>query len=197
MKKGNIVYIIREIADTLEFGQNEILKLKLGKAKDMKKRKNTIDTSLPYRSQVLKSIVVKDKEAIESCLKNKMSEYVIIADKEYYECSYNKMIAQLALCINFFEGIDIDLTPNKYTEQARENIFGNAFDPDKKMKIYLEDNDSGFDSNYDSDSDYESSNDIDTSDGEYQSGGGSVEDANRLGYLKYKLKYLTLLNDMK
>jgi prophage antirepressor-like protein len=197
IKKGHLVYIIREVSDTINFERNEILKLKLGKTKDLKTRKKTIDTSLSNRSQILKSVNVDDKDAIEACWKNKMRKYVIIADKEYYECSYDQMIEQLAICIKFFEGHDVDTKPDKDMEQSRENSFDEPFDTTKVMKIYFEEND--FDSDVDpesSDDDMETSDDF--SDDEYQSGGGENKSyLDRIGRLKYKLKYLTLLDELR
>jgi prophage antirepressor-like protein len=190
LKKGNVVYIIREIVDTLKFGRTEVLKLKLGKSGDLKARKNTLDTSAPLRFQVLKSVVVKDKEAVESCWKNKMSKWLIIGDKEYCECSYDQMIEQLAICINFFEGTDIDTSPDKQPVQSRETTFDEKFDTTKVIKMYFED-DTEEVSDHDS-----SDDDMKTSDSEdYQTGGGGRSD--RMGYLKYKLKYLILLDELK
>ena len=39
IKKGNVVYIIREIIDDVNMSQQEILKFKIGKSKDLKKKK--------------------------------------------------------------------------------------------------------------------------------------------------------------
>lgn len=193
-KKGNVIYIIREIIDRIDFGNNEILKLKIGKSGDLKKRKSTYDTSFPYRSQIVKSLVVQDKEAIESCLKNKLTKYLIITDKEYYECTYNDLIEQLATCVKFYEKIEIDKTPDKNTELSRENI-GGKFDTTKKVHVYFENDD---DNNSDSDIGDSVINDT-TSDKNYddnQAGGSYDFDTIRMKYLKYQLKYLILLNEL-
>lgn len=206
--KYKTIQIVKEYTD-----ENEILKLKSGKAiltktkfkaKDLAKRKNTIDTSLPYRSQVLKSIVVEDKEAVESCLKNKMREFAIIGDKEFFECTYAQIIDQLAICIKFYEGIDIDKTPDNDAglTRLREADKIPPFDVNKKMKIYFEnDDDDDFE---DSDSDHSVDSvdsiesDVDTDDNtDAQRGGFSNENFNKMMFLKYKVKYLTLLQELK
>ncbi len=125
-----------------------------------------------------------------------MRKYVIIANKEHYECSYDQMVEQLAICIKFFEGYDIDTKPDKDIKQSRGNSLDEPFDTTKLMKIYFDENeiDSDIDSES-SDDDMETSDEL--SDDEYQSGGCNDLEVNRIKYLKYKLKYLILVDELR
>lgn len=69
----------------------------------MNKRKPPYDTCTKNRVQILKSIYVNDPKNIEHCVSKKLEEYKIRDKKEYYECSYNNLIEEIANCVKFFE----------------------------------------------------------------------------------------------
>lgn len=133
-----------------------------------------------------------------------MNQYVIIADKEYFECTYNQLIEQLGICIKFYENIDIDPTPDPIIDTSRQNNLIGKFDVNKVMKIYFE-NTNGLmydksESESDYDSDYDSNHKSDTddlSDNEDNQIGGADIESMKFKYLKYKLKYLILLDEMR
>jgi len=185
---GYSIYIMRRIEKSVKFDPDEILELKVGKTDDPNKRKKTYDTGFSNRSQYLKVIKVTNKNAIEECIKAKMTAYTTIPTKEYYKCSYNTMIDVVAECVKFFDNTDIDKTPDVSTEseQARMKSMP-PFDPAKVVTVIFSDD-------MESDSESESDSDDDLSDDDVMKGGG--DDLNYRRYLKYKIKLLTLMDEM-
>ena len=116
-----------------------------------------------------------------------MEEYKIANKKEYFECTYNEIINEIAECVKFNEGIEIDKSPD--IEYKNELSRVNDFDVNKKVLVRImeyEDIDSE-----DEDSNSESEEDEDL---ENQYGGG--RENIYCSYLTYKLKYLKLKFDL-
>ena len=107
--KGNVMYMIRVINDSLDLNPNEVIDIKFGISNNFDARKNTLDTTTKHRTQVLKIISVKNAKLIEDYVKEKLSEYRIKRRKEYFTCSFNQMITIVAACIKFIENRDIDI----------------------------------------------------------------------------------------
>lgn len=139
--------------------------------------------------------MVKDPKNIEQCVITKMNDYKTQSKKEYFECSYNEIISEIAKCIIFYEETYIDTKPDiTINEISRQN--SDIFDPNKVMTVRIID-DEEFDKLFDIESDTESSNsDYDSDEntiGKHKQKGGSY---NKYSYLKYKLKYLELRYDL-
>jgi hypothetical protein len=179
--KGGIVYIMRTINDTVKFDVNQILYLKFGSTKDMNKRKSTYDTCTQNQIQIIKSVPVNDSKNIERCVINKMNEFIVKNRKEYFKCSYNKLIDEIASCVKFYENTDIDMKPD--ISQLNRSDIG-EFNKDAEMIIKILSDDE-FDELCCIASDQ--SDESDSSDHQY----GGCDDAYQ-NYLTYKLKYLKL-----
>jgi len=132
IKKGGIVYIIRNIENKVEFEKNEKLYLKFGKSNDFKFRKSTYETGQYNRIQILKTIQVKNPQNIEKCVITKMEDDVYIGGKEFFQCSYEKLIDIVAQCIKFYENKKI----NKKLEIQKLSR-NNIFDFDKKKSLHV------------------------------------------------------------
>ncbi len=183
--KGGMVYILRIINDKLNLDENEILYLKFGRTKNMNKRKPLYDTCTHNQVQILKTLYVDDPKNIEQCVIKRMEQYKVKDRKEYFKCSYNQIIEEIASCINFYEHNIINKQPD--IELNRQNI--NFNDNQILFKIL---NDNEYDdicelNNTESDEDYNS--DSDNENENVQKGGC---DDNYQKYLQYKLKYLQL-----
>ncbi len=207
-KKGGMVYLLRTIENTISFDPNKILYLKFGQTKDMNKRKPIYDTSSKNKVQVIKSILVRNPKIIEQCVLEKMDVYRIQNKKEYFECSYNTIIREIASCIKFYENHDIDENPDVNVRELNRQS-SSQFNMNEKITIKILSNnefDAMFETSDDnnSDSDSDNDNDINTDDyihsnsnndfiGNQQSGGnGNMY----IDYLAYKLKYLELKYDL-
>ncbi|ARF07996.1 BRO-N domain protein [Catovirus CTV1] len=173
--KGGMVYILRLINDKLDFDKNEILYLKFGRTKNMKTRKPNYDTCAPNKVQVLKTLYVDDPKNIEQCVIKRMEEYKIKDKKEYFKCTYNQLINEIASCIKFYEHGDI----NKEPEISRHSF------KDNQTLLFKILNDNEFD---------EICEDF-NSDDEIVQTGGDREDV-YIKYLEYKQKYLKLKYDL-
>jgi hypothetical protein len=136
----------------------------------MSKRKPIYDTGHTHKTQVIKKISVNNIKIIDSYVLQKMNEYKIKHNKNFFECSYNTIIDVVAQCVNFFEGVEIDKMPDiKINRQ--DNLL---FDKNKIVKIKILTD--------------EEFNELLLQNDE-QTGGNT----NYLySYLKYKLKYLEL-----
>jgi prophage antirepressor-like protein len=172
--KQNVVYILRQIDNTMKFNTEDIIYVKFGKTKKMSKRKPVYDTSNRHRTQIIKEIPVKDINAIEFSVLKKMNDYRIKNNKEFFECSYNTIIDIIADCVYFFEDINIDKTPD--IKISRQNNI--PFDKYKDVKIQILN-----DKEFDELSIQSINNTIE------QTGG---ENKYFYQYLKYKFKYLEL-----
>jgi prophage antirepressor-like protein len=166
-KKGGVVYIVRTISDADELDINELEKiyLKFGETDNMTRRKTQLETTTHHKVQVLNVIYCKDRKMIESCVKKRLEQYIVRKKKDYIYCSYNELIAEIAECIKFFEGTEID------TKIKLSRTLGN-----KKVEVEFMD-------------DTETFIEID----DYiQKGGEYEENESYMKYLRYKLKYLEL-----
>jgi hypothetical protein len=165
-KKGGVVYIVRTISDVDELNINEIEKiyLKFGETDDMNRRKTQLETTTHHKVQVLNVIYCKDRKMIESCVKKRLEQYIVRKKKDYIYCSYNELITEIAECIKFFEGTEIN------TKIQLSRTLSN-----KKVEVEF------MDENF-----------IFKTDDYIQKGGENDEDESYMKYLKYKLKYLEL-----
>jgi hypothetical protein len=193
--KGGSVYICRPIFNTMDFNVSDEVEVKFGKTINLNSRKKSLSTSLVNKMQYIKVIYLKDKNIVEACLKNKMSNYLVQAEKEYVKCSYSVLIDELALCIKFFEGYDIDKTPDIFKKESRLSK-NEEFDVDIDMKFV-------FTNEYDYDTEEYSDEDnfLDISDSaeKIQTGAGQYEDKimYKIMRLKYEIKGLLLLDDLR
>ncbi len=133
-------------------------------------------------------------------LKNKLAKHVIIAGKEYYKCSYDILIDELASCIKFFENIDIDKTPDIFKEENKDLAREKIFDTSKYVNVVFLNDD--FVDEYYSSEESDNSYDSDISDSLTESSkvliGGALENLiDKSKYLKYKIKYLVLLDELQ
>jgi len=190
LKKGNVVYILRTVHDTVELNENDTLYLKFGRTKDMKDRIATYNTCTKNRVQILKTILLTDVKTIETCVLKKMNDYRIQNQKEYFECSYNQLIKQIKECVNFYNEQDFDTKPDIY-ELSRTTISSNDLDNVLTTKIISKDE---FDKLFPIQCNTlsESETESDESNDEYDDNQiGGVIDYEQY-YYKYKIKYLML-----
>jgi prophage antirepressor-like protein len=205
IKKGGMIYIIRNVENKVDFEVDEKIYLKFGKSNGFKFRKSTYETGQYNRIQILKSILVKNPKNIERCVITKMEDNVYIHGKEFFECSYKQLIDIVAQCIKFFENKKI----NKKLEIqkiSRENI--SNFNNKKNLQVSILTDDEfdelikkintqmgGADIDTDTD-EILSSDESDT----YDSDNYNIQDDDsKVFYMKYiqsKLKYLELKNDL-
>lgn len=195
-KKGNSVYIIRAVENTLDLKINEKIYMKFGKTKNMNSRKLVYDTAHKNKTQILKHIKVKDSSIIEKCVLDKMKEYTIKKNKEMFYCSFNDIINVVDDCIYFYEKKHIDKLPNQNI-----NVLSREFIFDKNKKIEIEFlNDEQFDKLFtninkdnkldDETDDILSSEESETDDEKDIQYGGNGDYL--LKYLEEKMKYLRL-----
>lgn len=132
-EEGEAVYIMRIINDDVNLDVDEIIDIKFGRTKDMNKRKKTYDTCTKNKVQILKIIYVNDSKTIEKCVMKKMEDMKVKDKKEYFECSYNQIIDELAKCIMFYENKEINKTPDIFDISRVQKI--ENFDKDKKYIV--------------------------------------------------------------
>lgn len=147
-KVGGSVYILRAVNKTLDFGQDEIMFIRFGRSKNMNNRVPQYDTCHKNRVQVMKTVYVEDKKVIENCVIAKMDKFAIQSGKDFFKCSYNDIIKEVASCVKFYDHVDIDQTPDQIEDQI-ENKLGdkigdnklsrskNDFDLDKVVEIRI------------------------------------------------------------
>ncbi len=132
--EGGSVYIMRIINDTMKFDENTELYLKFGRTSDMNLRKPTFDTTTNNKVQILKLINVDDPKNIEHCVLKKLKSYKIKDRKEYFKCSYNIMIEEIANCIKFFDNKDVDKKPDISNLNRQTD---NVFDVNQKIIVKI------------------------------------------------------------
>jgi len=198
-KKGGMVYILRTITNKINYNLDEKLYIKFGKTKkDMNKRKPPYDTACKNRVQILKTIYVDDPDTIEKCVIKKMDEYRIQDRKEYFKCSYNEIVNEIASCVKFYENKDIDKKPDKENEINR---IVNELDINKKMEAEIIDEED-FDElcGYESDDELENESDSESDDESENKINEIIQKGGYRdmlpGYLIYKKKYLELKFDL-
>lgn len=194
-KKGKIVYLLRTIEITVDLDTQEVIYVKFGRTKN-KARKATYDTCTKNKVQVLKEIEVEDAKNIEHCVLKKMENYRVSPRKEYFECTYNDIITQIASCIKFYENKNIDLTPDVEYDKIQLSRSVN-FNENKKVLVKFFDAQDNIvcDVNDKDDSDSETDGDDEESeDDEIVQKGGN--DNMYYDYIRYKLKYLQLKFDL-
>lgn len=216
--EGGMVYLTREIFDTIEFEVDEILDIKFGRTGEMKTRKPVYDTATKHKTQVLKMILVKNPLNIERCVKEKMKEYKVRHRKELFRCTYNQLIQVVAECVNFFENTEIDMKPDakpktiKRTDTNLEEefdsdkimdvIISNISDNTEDLKRKISDDKSGEDYNdinvieSEIHSEENSNTDSGSEENNYINQKGGMEDKIEIKYLKLKIKYLKLKLDL-
>jgi prophage antirepressor-like protein len=86
---------------------------KFGSAKNFNTRFPVYNTSTPDKMYVVDIIPVKDHKAVENAVKNMLSEYTYIKGKEYFQCSYNKLLEAIRTVVKFMENRDIDIESRK------------------------------------------------------------------------------------
>jgi prophage antirepressor-like protein len=200
-KKGKVVYLLRSVETTIKLDKSETLFVKFGRTKNMKTRKANYDTAHKNRVQVLKTINVNDAKIIEDCVIKKMEDYKISDGKEYFECSYNDIIKQIASCIKFFENKDIDFELDDDYDKTGLSRQNGKFDPNKKLivKIINEEVESDEDKSDDVESDEDESGDSDDSDSDDSDSENDIQkggDIASFKYLRMKAKYLQLKFDL-
>jgi len=89
--KGGIIYVIRPI------GVKEEL-YKIGKTYDMNKRKAVLNTSFPDNIEIIATVKVDNPHAIETCIKGVLHEYRYRDNREYYNCSIDKIMNAIEHC---------------------------------------------------------------------------------------------------
>jgi hypothetical protein len=196
LKKGKVVYLLRTIEITVDLDTQEVIYVKFGRTKNMKARKATYDTCTKNKVQVLKEIEVDDAKNIEHCVLKKMENYRVSPRKEYFECTYNDIITQIASCIKFYENKDINLTPDVEYNKIQLSRSVN-FNENKKVLVKFFDAQDNIlcDVNDKDDSDSETDEDDEESeDDEIVQKGG--DNNMYYDYIKYKLKYLQLKFDL-
>ena len=151
----------------------------------MNKREPQYWTCNKNKVQIMKTIYVNDAKMIERSVIKKMEQYRIQNNKEYFECSYNEMIGEIASCVMFFEQTEIDLRPDdEIEEKSNVGRLKYDFDKNKKIKTMMLDNNCCFDCM------------VGINPKQYapelnQQIGGDA-DYMRTKYINYKIKYLTL-----
>lgn len=204
IKKGKMVYLIREIRDSMLFNEYEIIYVKFGRTKKMDERKPAYDTAHINRVQILKSLFVNDPITIERCVIKKMEYYQYQHKKEMFKCDYDTIINVIADCIKFYEGVDIDKTPDIDKLYGLKRLNDIKFNTKDVFLFKVMNDDSENDENYENDNSENDKNDDnnDNSENEYSSDedatinlqkGGNIQ--NKIisyKYLFYKLQFLEL-----
>jgi len=201
-KKGKVVYLLRSVETTIKLDKSETLFVKFGRTKNMKTRKANYDTAHKNRVQVLKTINVDDAKIIEDCVIKKMEDYKISDGKEYFECSYNDIIKQIASCIKFYENKDIDFELDDDYDKTGLSRQNDNFDRNKKLIVKIineEEVESDEDKSDDVESDEDESGDSDDSDSDDSDSENDIQkggDIASFKYLRMKAKYLQLKFDL-
>lgn len=191
---GESVYILQNIEDNsnININADDILNLKFGRTKDINKRIKVYNTSNKNKIKILKVIPVENSKIIEECVINKMDEFKIKDNKEYFKCTFNQLIEQIANCIKFFEERDINMEiENNENSQLKRVINEFGFSGKKFYVKILHD----FDLIEDSDNEH-TDEELSDSDDETIQKGGSDNMNYKYMYMKSKLKYLELKYDL-
>jgi prophage antirepressor-like protein len=149
--KGKNIYILRTIETDMNFNIRIKYYFKVGRTKKMEARINVYNTTTKNKVQVIKTIPVENLKVTEGIIFTKLEQYRIQDKKEYFECSYKKLIKIIAECVYFIEGKTIDTTPNiaKYSRKInsvatiKEKMDTIDIDKDIIIKVI---NDADFDS---------------------------------------------------
>lgn len=147
-KPGDVIYILRVIIDTMDLDSDEIIYVKVGRSKDLNTRLPQYWTCNKNKVQVLKTVYVTDAKNIEKCAIVRLAKFQIKNRKEFFECSYNDVIKEIANCVKFYEHYDIDIKPDHIITNNEKIKRSNTkfdqitnFDPNKKISIRFQNDD--------------------------------------------------------
>ena len=117
-KKGNVVYILEamNVGTTLIKFAKKLYKI--GKTKDMDDRIKKYNTGNANDVDYIFRVYVKDKDAVENCIKIALKDHRYRKYKEVYEVT-EEIIKQIASkCADFFDGLkDLMSEDKKNTEE--------------------------------------------------------------------------------
>jgi hypothetical protein len=145
---------------------------------------------------VVDIIPVKNPKEVENAVKNMLAEFVYIKGKEYFHCSYNKILDAVKTVVKFMEDRDVIIESRK-TKLSKLNITKKL----KRNELSSDDNSDSEDTDIDS-SDDESvlEEDFDNNAVENfeiesisQDGGGLSESSN---YMEKIYKYMSKIYNM-
>lgn len=94
---GGLVYAVQPIR-----GNKNLIRI--GKTKNMKKRKPSYDTTTPDRFKVLYEMEVDNPDQVELCIKSKLYPSRYMDNKDYYDCSLEKIKEIFKECKEFLMG---------------------------------------------------------------------------------------------
>ena len=77
--------------------------IKIGKTKQLTRRKTKAETTVPDKMKVLYTIEVDSPTKVEKCIQLRLEPYIFRAKKDYYECSLKKVIESMNACKEFVE----------------------------------------------------------------------------------------------
>lgn len=93
-KKGGVIYIIEAM-------NSDITLYKLGKSGDISKRLNTYNTGNANDIEILFELYVKDKDTVETCIKNTLKQFQYRKYKEVYEVDLQIIKEVVTKCDDF------------------------------------------------------------------------------------------------
>lgn len=112
-KKGGVVYVIEAMNATTTL-------YKLGKSGDIAKRLNTYNTGNANDIEILFELYVKDKDSVETCIKNTLKKFQYRKYKEVYEVDIQLIKEVVSKCDDFSEAFQEIL--EKYETKTKKQI---------------------------------------------------------------------------
>ena len=194
---GPCVYIVR-----LKKYDNKNMN-KFGSSYNFNERFPTYNTSSPDKMYVVDIIPVKNPKEVENAVKNMLAEFVYIKGKEYFHCSYNKILDAVRTVVKFMEDRDVVIESRK-TKLSKLNITKKL----KRNELSSDDDSDSEDTiNSDEDTDIDSSDDESVLGEDFdnnavenfeiesisQDGGGLSESSN---YMEKIYKYMSKIYNM-
>jgi prophage antirepressor-like protein len=89
---------------------------KFGSADDFNKRFPVYNTGVPDKMFVVDIIPVKNHRAVETAVKNMLTEFIYRKGHEYLQCSYNKILEAIKVTVQVMENRDITIESRKTTQ---------------------------------------------------------------------------------
>jgi len=91
---GGLVYAVRS-------PNTKKMLIRIGKTKNMKKRKPNIDTTMPDKFIVLYTLKVDNPTAVEYCIRALLNKFKYRNNKDYYDCSLKQIKEIFDKCKEF------------------------------------------------------------------------------------------------
>lgn len=137
------IYIIREITHV---GGKKVYRYKLGRTNNLKNRMQVYNTGSSDNVDLVFFEELIQHKLIEKCIKYGLKKYEYRKNKEFYDCSVEKIQDMIKSCMNFHND-KLVRPPTSNKLQIQFTYVKSGFDRNKIIHLELEDN--NFEPNHD------------------------------------------------